>query len=80
MKIAVPKERAPGERRVALVPEIVAKFVKEGHTLAIERGAGTSAGYPDAAYEAAGATLASDDRAAYADAALVVRVAKPGDA
>ena len=45
MKIAVPKERAPGERRVALVPEIVAKFVKEGHTLAVERGAGTRAGY-----------------------------------
>jgi NAD(P) transhydrogenase subunit alpha len=80
MKIAVPKERAPGERRVALVPEIVAKFVKEGHTLAVERGAGTRAGYPDAAYEAAGATLASDDRAAYTDAALVVRVAKPSDA
>ena len=53
MKIAVPKERAPGERRVALVPEIVAKFVTGGHTVAVERGAGTSAGYVDDAYLAA---------------------------
>ncbi|HTJ26673.1 MAG TPA: Re/Si-specific NAD(P)(+) transhydrogenase subunit alpha [Candidatus Limnocylindria bacterium] len=80
MKIAVPKERASGERRVALVPEIVAKFVKGGHTLAIERGAGASAGYTDAAYEAAGATIAPDSNAAYADADLIVRVAKPTDA
>jgi H+-translocating NAD(P) transhydrogenase subunit alpha len=80
MKIAVPKERASGERRVALVPEIVAKFVKGGHTLTVERGAGVNAGYTDAAYEAAGATIAPDTRVAYADADLIVRVAKPTDA
>jgi H+-translocating NAD(P) transhydrogenase subunit alpha len=80
MKIAVPKERASGERRVALVPEIVAKFVKGGHTLTVERGAGASAGYTDAAYEAAGAKIAPDAQAAYADADLIVRVAKPTDA
>ncbi|MBV8642379.1 MAG: Re/Si-specific NAD(P)(+) transhydrogenase subunit alpha [Candidatus Eremiobacteraeota bacterium] len=79
MKIAVPKERAPGERRVALVPEIVAKFVKGGMTVAVERGAGTAAGYTDAAFEAAGATLADDARRAYAGAQVVVRVAKPSD-
>ncbi len=79
MKIAVPKERAPGERRVALVPEIVAKLGKNGHTIAVERGAGASAGYPDAAYEAAGATIVPDARTAYADAAVVVRVGKPSD-
>jgi proton-translocating NAD(P)+ transhydrogenase subunit alpha len=80
MKIAVPKERAPGERRVALVPEIVAKFVKGGHSVAVERGAGTSAGYTDAAFEAAGATIAPDTRVAYGGADVIVRVAKPSDA
>jgi NAD(P) transhydrogenase subunit alpha len=80
MKIAVPKERAPGERRVALVPEIVAKLVKSGHSVTVERGAGTSAGYLDAAYEAAGATIAPDTRVAYGDAGVIVRVAKPSDA
>src|ERR1700716_1905915 len=80
MKIAVPKERAPGERRVALVPELVAKFVKGGHTVIVERGAGTSAGYTDAAYESAGATIAPDTRVAYPEADVVVRVAKPSDA
>ena len=79
MRIAVPKERAPGERRVALVPEVVAHFVKGGHAVVIERGAGTSAGYTDAAYEAAGATIAPDARAAYAGADVVVRVGKPSD-
>jgi NAD(P) transhydrogenase subunit alpha len=80
MKIAVPKERAPGERRVALVPEIVAKFVKAGHTVVVERDAGTSAGYTDAAFESAGATIAPDTRVAYSEADVVVRVAKPSDA
>jgi H+-translocating NAD(P) transhydrogenase subunit alpha len=79
MRIAVPKERAPGERRVALVPEVVASFVKGGHAVVIERGAGTSAGYTDEAYEAAGATLAPDAKSAYDGADAVVRVAKPSD-
>jgi H+-translocating NAD(P) transhydrogenase subunit alpha len=78
MRIAVPKERAPGERRVALVPEIVAKFVKDGHAVTVERGAGERAFYADGAYEAAGATLADSD-AVYRDAEVVARVAKPSD-
>jgi NAD(P) transhydrogenase subunit alpha len=80
MKIAVPKERAAGERRVALVPEIVAKLVKNGNVVTVERGAGAAAGYPDDAYEAAGASIAPDTRVAYGDADVVVRVAKPEDA
>ncbi len=79
MRIAVPKERAQGERRVALVPEIVAKFVKDGHAVTVERGAGERAFYADAAYEAAGATLADGD-GVYRDAEIVARVAKPADA
>ncbi|MFN2461362.1 MAG: Re/Si-specific NAD(P)(+) transhydrogenase subunit alpha [Candidatus Velthaea sp.] len=79
MKIAVPRERAPGEARVALIPETVAKFVKSGVAVAIERGAGTQAHYPDAAYEAAGASIAPDRAALYGDADVVARVAKPSD-
>jgi len=79
MKIAVPKERAPGERRVALVPDVVGKLVGAGHTVTVERGAGAAAFYPDAAYEKAGAALA-DGTAVYAGAESVARVAKPDDA
>src|SRR5579875_4076731 len=78
MKIAVPKERAPGERRVALGPGIVAKFVKDGHAVTVERGAGERAFFADAAYEAAGATLADGD-GVYREAEIVARVARPSD-
>ncbi|RIA37910.1 NAD(P) transhydrogenase alpha subunit [Hephaestia caeni] len=63
MKIAVLKETAAGERRVAATPETAKKFVGLGAEVAIERGAGASASYADAAYEAAGAALGSRDEA-----------------
>jgi NAD(P) transhydrogenase subunit alpha len=47
MKIAVPKETAPYERRVALVPETVARLVKSGLEVQVEAGAGVEASYPD---------------------------------
>ena len=59
MRIAVLRESAPGERRVALVPDNVARLVKSGHAVRLEHGAGEAAGYPDAGYAAAGATLGS---------------------
>jgi len=80
MKIAVPRERTPGERRVALVPETAGKFVKAGIAVAVERDAGRSAGFLDEAYAAAGATIAADEAATVADADIVVRVNKPSDA
>jgi len=80
MKIAVPHERAPGERRVALTPEIVAKLIKSGNTVAVEHDAGASAGFPDAAYTTAGATIVPTYDALVADADIVVRVTKPADA
>ncbi|MFN3368514.1 MAG: NAD(P)(+) transhydrogenase (Re/Si-specific) subunit alpha, partial [Thermus sp.] len=55
--IAVPKERAPGERRVALVPEVVARLVKQGAKVRVERGAGEGAYHPDTAYQEAGAEV-----------------------
>jgi NAD(P) transhydrogenase subunit alpha len=78
MRIAVPRETAPGERRVALVPENVAKLGKQGHQVRVERGAGAAAGFADAAYEAAGATLA-DGAAALEGAEVVARVQRPDE-
>ena len=77
MRIAVLKEVADGEARVALVPESVARLVKGGHEIAVERGAGVAAAAPDAAYEKAGATIASDAAAAMKGAALVTKVQRP---
>src|SRR5947209_2413300 len=76
MKIGVPKEIAPGERRVALVPEIVRRVTGEGNQVVVERGAGEGALIPDARYQEAGATLADDGDAVYA-ADVVVKVAPP---
>ena len=64
MRIAVPRETTPGERRVALVPENVTRLVKQQHEVAVERGAGAAAGFLDAAYEAAGAAVADGRRGA----------------
>jgi H+-translocating NAD(P) transhydrogenase subunit alpha len=76
MKIAVPKETAAGERRVALVPDVVRKLTGKDHTVVVEAGAGAAALIPDALYEEAGATIASDPAAAW-DADVVVKVAPP---
>ncbi|MBI2323557.1 MAG: Re/Si-specific NAD(P)(+) transhydrogenase subunit alpha [Chloroflexi bacterium] len=73
MRIGVPRETVPGERRVALVPETVQKLVKAGNEVVVERGAGTEAAFVDSAYEQAGARIVDD---AY-DAELVVKVQRP---
>ncbi len=77
MRIAVPRERAPRESRVALVPESVAKLVKAGATVAVEHDAGLAAGFPDAQYTTAGATIANDLAATCAGADLICRVQPP---
>jgi NAD(P) transhydrogenase subunit alpha len=77
MRIAVPKETATGERRVALVPENVARLVGRGHEVRVERGAGEEAGFADAAYEAAGATVAGIE-AVLEGAAVAATVRGPG--
>jgi NAD(P) transhydrogenase subunit alpha len=73
MRIGVPRETVPGERRVALVPETVGKLTKAGNEVVVERGAGTEAAFIDSAYEQAGARMVDD---AF-DAELVVKVQKP---
>jgi NAD(P) transhydrogenase subunit alpha len=76
MKIGVPKETAAGERRVALVPEVVGKLIGQGHEVLVERGAGDGALIPDQAFEEAGAQLVSDAAAAL-HCQVVVKVAPP---
>src|SRR5215218_6653382 len=76
MHIAVPAETSPGELRVSITPDSVARLVKAGHVVRVQRGAGTRAGFPDAAFESAGATLASAD-GVYDGAQLVCRVQPP---
>jgi H+-translocating NAD(P) transhydrogenase subunit alpha len=58
MRIAVLRETAPHERRVALAPPIVQRLIKAGHEVAVEAGAGEGAFFPDAAFSAAGASVA----------------------
>src|SRR6201996_8307153 len=76
VKIGVPKETAEGERRVALVPDVVRSLKKNEHVdVLIESGAGEAAGHPDAQYTAAGAEIAAADQIWNAD--VVLRVAVP---
>jgi NAD(P) transhydrogenase subunit alpha len=76
MRIGVPKETAEGERRVALVPEVVKRLTDDGHQVVVQRGAGAGALIPDDAFGGAGAEL-TDDAAATLGAAVVVKVAAP---
>ena len=76
MKIAVLKEQADGERRVAATPETVKKFIALGATLAVEAGAGETASIADAAYADAGASV-GDRAATLAGADIVLGVQGP---
>ncbi|HEY1816462.1 MAG TPA: Re/Si-specific NAD(P)(+) transhydrogenase subunit alpha [Kofleriaceae bacterium] len=75
MKLGVVLETRSGERRVAASPNVVAKWTKAGWTVDVERGAGAAANFPDAQYEAAGATIV--DRAAAWSADIVLKVRPP---
>src|SRR6478672_425275 len=61
MKVGVPRETWPGERRVALIPSAAAALKKAGLDVLVERDAGADAGFPVAAFEAAGANVVSRD-------------------
>ena len=77
MTIGIPKEIKGQEYRVALLPSAAYQLIKRGHRVIVERSAGTGAGYPDADYDAAGATLVSDHAAVFEQADLVVKVKEP---
>ncbi|TBR58785.1 Re/Si-specific NAD(P)(+) transhydrogenase subunit alpha [Mastigocladus laminosus UU774] len=77
MRIAVAKEIEVCERRVALVPDIVARLVKQGLEIWIETGAGERAFFNDAAYEAAGATIIADTNKLWSEADILLKVSPP---
>ncbi|RJP25846.1 MAG: Re/Si-specific NAD(P)(+) transhydrogenase subunit alpha [Deltaproteobacteria bacterium] len=77
MKIAVPREILPGERRVALVPESCGKLSKAGIAVSVERGAGDAAFFPDGAYRDAGAAVEHDAAGLFGSADLVLKVHPP---
>ena len=74
MIVGVPREIFPGERRVALVPGVVANLAKAGLEVVVEAGAGVEAGYPDADYEAKGARVFSNRGDVLGRADIVVQV------
>lgn len=76
LSVGVPRETAPGERRVALIPDTVKKLTSSGVQVKVERGAGEASGHADEAYQAAGATIVPDAQQAF-DAAVVIKVQKP---
>lgn len=74
MKVAVVRELFPGERRVALVPDILPLLVKAGWQICIEAGAGAAAGFTDAEYQGKGAEIIADRNAAIAQADVLLQV------
>ncbi len=77
MRIAVAKEIEASERRVALIPDVVSKLVKQGFEVSIESGAGEKALYSDSDYEAAGATIISDTAKLWGEADILFKVSPP---
>nr|WP_297458175.1 Re/Si-specific NAD(P)(+) transhydrogenase subunit alpha [uncultured Halomonas sp.] len=79
MKIGAPKERAPGEARVALTPESAQQIQKLGHECFIESGAGAAAGFGDAAYREAGVSVIDGAEALWNEADIVIKVREPSE-
>src|ERR1700685_3806205 len=80
MRISVPRETAPGERRVALVPESCKKLIQAGYEISIESQAGDAAGFAEAAYREIGVAIVSDPVTLLGSADLVLKVTAPIDA
>ena len=78
MKVGVAKETAPGERRVALVPEVLGKLTAAGLDVLVESGAGAGSAIPDSAFTEAGATIVSAVDL-YGQSDVILRVTKPSE-
>lgn len=78
MKLGIPKETYPGERRVAMVPAHLAALAKQGITVLVESGAGVAAGYPDSAFSEKGAQIVPDRQAIFAQSDVVAMVRAAG--
>jgi alanine dehydrogenase len=77
VRIGVPKERAPGESRVALAPHAAHELARAGHRVLVEAGAGEASSIPDERYEEAGARISDDPARVYGESELVVKVQGP---
>jgi NAD(P) transhydrogenase subunit alpha len=77
MRVAVPREIVPGERRVALVPRSVGPLISAGHQVMVQASAGAAAFFPDEAYTAAGATVVATAAELYKQAEVVLKVRRP---
>jgi H+-translocating NAD(P) transhydrogenase subunit alpha len=76
LTVGVPRETAPGERRVAMTPDTVKRLTASGVVVKVESGAGLASGHSDDTYVAAGATVVPDTDQVY-DAEVVIKVQKP---
>ncbi len=77
MKLAIPKERRPHERRVAATPDTVKKLISLGLDVIVEKDAGLMSSIPDSEYVSAGAKIAADAAETYADADVIFKVQRP---
>ena len=79
MKIAVPRETADGETRVAATPQTVKAMVDDGNQVLVQAGAGEASSISDAAFREAGAEIVPDAASLYSQAEMVLRVGRPSD-
>ena len=83
MKVGIPKEIAPLEKRVAATPDSVEKIIKLGYQMVVQAGASDATSYSDAAYAEAGAEIVPDATAVFGEADVVLKVrppmVRPGD-
>jgi H+-translocating NAD(P) transhydrogenase subunit alpha len=77
LTIGIPRETYAGEKRVASVPEVIEKLIKLGFAVTVESGAGDQANFADAAYQAAGASIAADAASLWSSADLIFKVRAP---
>jgi H+-translocating NAD(P) transhydrogenase subunit alpha len=77
MRISVPTESSPNERRVALAPDSIARLAKAGLQIFVQRGAGQRAGFGDDAYLRVGATVVDDAASAFGGGGIIVKVQPP---
>ena len=76
MKIGVPKEIHPGEKRVATTPEVAERLQKLGFSVAVEAGAGVAANFSDEAYREAGVEIIDDAKSLWASSDLILKIRK----
>ena len=77
MIIGTVRETKAHEYRVGITPPYAKSLVSRGHTVLLEKGAGLSAGFPDPAYESAGARIVNERDVIYADAEMIIKVKEP---